>query len=504
MRVARGFVGGAASRRGRGPVNLRVGVNVLLTRSTGTVRGGGMQAQDSAWETPAVDPSVLEVTAVPAGLWVRACGTAAARPDDPAWQAAAVPGGAVTVIVGAPGEPAPDAPAVADLLRALPTPRPDGVVLARYGAESSVEPAGGAAGSPDSDAAGVLCLPRRLAALLGRPLLAQHGLLLAGADGSLRVTAVDVGRGSWWHPLVEQSVYPPTGPPRPSRWRAPAPGLPELGHGGYRLFDDWIVQLVPAGLVVRRADRPADADADAAPHDPGRLDLLLDVVPAELSDGALTALGRLADALPSPARSRLRLLLPADISQAQALRLRWAVPAPQQLRTGRRAVDGPQPAAVRPRPAGRSPQQGPAGDLPPDDHLPTSILAEHPRDVEPSRRWPDIELPVTAGAVVDVPDRFPDEEAPEAADEPRPPFAEPSAVEPSAVEAAAEPSVAERSVAEPAGGETAVSTVDEGPGLPVALVATLLAVSAGGRMRFVVPRVVPSAATAGGTVRAGP
>ncbi|WP_261556608.1 hypothetical protein [Frankia tisae] len=420
---------------------------------------GDATAVPAGWEAPGVDPAVLEATAVPAGLWVRASGTSAARPDDPAWRAVAAPGGALTVIVGAPGEPAPDGSAVADLLRALLARRPDGVVLAHYGAGAD----------PDADPSGAPCLPRRLAALLGRPLLAQHGLLLAAADGEPRVTAVDVGRGSWWHPLVEQSIYRPSGPPSPWRWRVPAPGLSDLGHGGYRLLDDWLVQVVPAGLVLRRAGRPVDPDADAAPHDPGRFDLLVDVEPAELSDGALTALGRLADALPSPARSRLRLLLPADVTPAQAQRLRLAVPAPQRIRAGRRLVDGPPPAAGPPSPA--------ACPLPP-------LGGEQPRDAEPSNRWPNSEPPVKSQVATDESDGHPGGESSGGGDKGRPPLSEPFADRPSDEQPAGKQPVGEKL----SGQQAAGSIADECPVLPVAVAATLLAVSARGRMRFVAPR----------------
>ncbi|MCM3926555.1 hypothetical protein ND748_33400, partial [Frankia sp. AiPs1] len=211
-------------------------------------------------------------------------------PDEPALHALPPRSGGIGVIVGAPGEPAPDVTAVAELLRATPAADPDGVHVVRYGADPADGP----------------CLPQRLADRLGRPVLAQHGLLLTGADGWPRVTAIDLGRGCWWHPLAEQSVYPPVGPPRAVRWRAPAPWLTDLGGGYYRLLGDWLVQVVPAGIALRHAGWPADPDVDAAPHDPGRFDLLLDApaarLAAGLTDGLLTALGRLADALPGTAR----------------------------------------------------------------------------------------------------------------------------------------------------------------------------------------------------------
>ncbi|WP_261576435.1 hypothetical protein [Frankia gtarii] len=307
-----------------------------------------------------LDPAVLDVVPVPAGLWARAPGLAPPAPDEPALHALPSRSGTIGVIVGAPGEPVPDVAAVAELLCTIPAADPDGVPVVRYGADPADEP----------------CLLRRLADRLGRPVLAQHGLLLTGADGWPRVTAIDLGRGSWWQPLAEQSVYPPLGPPRAVRWRAPAPWLTDLGDGYYRLLDDWLVQVVPAGIALRHAGWPADPGVDAAPHDPGRFDLLLDApaagLAAGLTDGLLTALGRLADALPASARLRLRVVLPAGMADRQALRLRWAVPAPQQARPG--------PSRTAPANADRPVEEGsaeerPAEDRPEDGGRPTAVAA---------------------------------------------------------------------------------------------------------------------------------
>ncbi len=283
-------------------------------------------------------------------------GAGPGAPDEPALHALPPRSGPIGV-VGAPGEPVPAVAAVAELLYTIPAADPDGVPVVRYGADPADEP----------------CLLWRLADRLGRPVLAQHGLLLTGTDGRPRVTAIDLGRGSWWQPLAEQSVYPPVGPPRVVRWRAPAPWLTDLGGGYYRLLDDWLVQVVPAGIALRRAGWPADPGVDAAPHDPGRFDLLLDApvagLVAGLTDGLLTALGRLADALPVSARLRLRVVLPAGMTDGQALRLRWAVPALQQARPG--------PSRTAPadagRPVGEPPEELPVEDRPEDEGRPTPV-----------------------------------------------------------------------------------------------------------------------------------
>jgi hypothetical protein len=188
---------------------------------------------------------------------------------------------------------------------------------------------------------------------------------------------VDEADGSSWHPFAERTVYHPTGPPKLESWHAPAPGLRELGEGGYRLTDGWVVQVVPSGLALHPEEGPADPATNAAPLDPGRLDLHIDHPVAELPDGALTALGRLADALPAAARLRLRVVLPHGTAAADARRLRWAVPAPQHVRS---MIDvavpgpdqGPAPESEPwPEPGpqpwpGRDPQPWPARDSEPE------------------------------------------------------------------------------------------------------------------------------------------
>ncbi|EIV91721.1 hypothetical protein [Frankia sp. QA3] len=139
---------------------------------------------------------------------------------------------------------------------------------------------------------------------------------------------------------------------RPARAGASSPDRVPRG------LDPAVVDVVsvPAGLWARAAGLAPPAPDDPALHAlppqsgavtvivgaPGEpvpdiaavAELLLDAPTAELTDGLLTALGRLADALPASARVRLRVVLPAGTPGGQALRLRWAVPAPQQVRPG--------------------------------------------------------------------------------------------------------------------------------------------------------------------------
>ncbi|OAA29195.1 hypothetical protein UG55_10036 [Frankia sp. EI5c] len=285
-----------------------------------------------------------DVTAVPAGWWVRPAGSGAADPMDPAFAALPDPDGATTVIVGAAGGPPPPASAVAAFLLAMAPARQDDVIVALYG----------------RGLAGERALPGQLAELTGRAVLAQHGLLLTGPDGAAQVVAIDGPAASAWCPFVQHCLHVPGTSPTVIRWHDPAPGLRGLGAGDYRLAGDWVVRLVPAGLVLRQEGAPPNTALDAAAFDPARLDLIVDHPRGELPDGVLAALGRLADALPRPARRRLRVVLPPGTAEAEALRMRWAVPAPQHIRRaaggGGSAVGGGGGSAVGRGPGGTGPR----------------------------------------------------------------------------------------------------------------------------------------------------
>ena len=269
-----------------------------------------------------------EVTQLPtpAGLWLT-CGPA--RPveaDDPALRA--VPGdGRFTLLVGAPGEPTPTVYQIADAVRSLAPAHQERLVLTVYGAEPADQ----------------ISLAQLLADALGTPVRAFHGLPLNEADGLGNRTAIDPAGRPSWQPFAQLSRYWPgsTGAVVES-WQAPFPGAAPIGPGQYRLTDEWAVDLVPAGLVARPVDAATNPLLRCAPTHPDRVDLIVDGTgPQPLPDDMLTALGRFADALPFPARTRLRVVLTPGLPPASAQALRWAVPAPQESLAG-----GPEP--VRP------------------------------------------------------------------------------------------------------------------------------------------------------------
>ncbi len=257
------------------------------------------------------EPAEVSTVSIPAGLWLRAGGPRLSGADDAAFRWPAEPD-RFAVLVGAPGELTPTAAQVAAAIGALPAGAARRAVLTTYGAEP----------------AGADSLAQRLADRLDSPVRAQHGLLLPGPDGIARRIAVDRSGRPSWRPFAEFSTYRPArSDPAVDRWQAPFPGAFPAGPAGYRLTADWTVDVVPAGLVVRPAGTQREPGLGAAPADPDHVDLI--VAGDRLPDVVLTSLGRLADALPTPARDRLRVVLTAEVTTASARALRWAVPAPQ-------------------------------------------------------------------------------------------------------------------------------------------------------------------------------
>src|SRR4051812_14085427 len=261
------------------------------------------------------DPLSSDVTRVPipAGLWLRSGRIQLPEAENLAFRA--VPEDTrFTLLVGNPGEPMPTAPQVADVVRSLERATQARLVLSVYGAESDEG----------------ISVAQLLADTMATPIRAHHGLVLSAPDGTAHRTAIDSAGQPTWQPFAQLSTYHPGGPgPVLERWRAPVPGAAAVGRGSYRLTDEWTVDVVPAGLLVRPTARVADPALTCPPTHPDRVDLVVDVSDGRvLPDGMLTALGRLADALPFAARSRLRVVLTPGAEATATRALRWAVPAP--------------------------------------------------------------------------------------------------------------------------------------------------------------------------------
>ncbi|WP_329791564.1 hypothetical protein V1227_06485 [Lentzea sp. DG1S-22] len=211
---------------------------------------------------------------IPLGLWVRAPRTAP-RADDPVH--GRVPDTErLTVVVGAPGEPAPDVAAVAEVFRALPGEARDRAVLVCYGCD----------------------LAQELADELDQPVRALHGV--PWENGVVRL---DSDGEPTWRPFALESMYLPGAPPVLDRWVAPVPTMTMIAPAAYRLVDGWRLDVVPRGLLARPDDLAVD------PSWVGRTGPTPDLVVAsaqEVPPHVVTALEGLVADLPDDTRSRLR------------------------------------------------------------------------------------------------------------------------------------------------------------------------------------------------------
>ena len=214
-----------------------------------------------------------------------------------------------------PGEALPEVDAVVDAIRALPSSGPDRLVLTMCAAE------------PD----GRISLAQQIADALDEEVRVQHGVLTRDPDGASHWTAVDANGRPSWRPFSQLCAYRPGAwGAAVERWNEPFPGAELVGPARYRLTADWVVEVVPAGLLVRPVTTAPNLILSSVATHPERVDLFVDgPAGTTLPDDVLCALGRVADAMPAAARSRLRLVLTPGIVQQSELPLRWAVPAPE-------------------------------------------------------------------------------------------------------------------------------------------------------------------------------
>ncbi|MCP2306583.1 hypothetical protein [Actinokineospora globicatena] len=213
---------------------------------------------------------------IPLGLWVRVP-DAVTRVDDPLRWIQPDPE-RPTVVVGAPGEPAPSAADVAEVLDAFPPDVRGRVVLACYGADiaQAVARERGAA----------------VRALHGLP--SEHGLVHLDADGHFA-----------WYPFAVESVYRPGCPPVLDRWVAPLPSLAMFAPARYRLAPGWSLDVLARGLLAR----PDTLIVDPALHTPtGPTPELLLACGPDVPDPVIATLTEVLDHLPATTKSTLRIL----------------------------------------------------------------------------------------------------------------------------------------------------------------------------------------------------
>ncbi|WP_455575840.1 hypothetical protein [Actinokineospora sp. 24-640] len=242
----------------------------------GEYRRGGQRRPEPWWEAGL--PAHPHTESVPAGLWLRHP-DAPARPDDPLHDLPPDPEH-LLVVLGHPDDPPPGPAAAAALLSALPGDIRAAAILVDHGRTG---------------------LPRVLADTLRAPLRVRHSL-----------------HAGPWPPFAVESLYRPDTPSTPLLWTAPAQLPPSGRPGTYRLTEDWVVDVIPRGLLARpetlipdpRWDTPAGPTAD-----------LVLVATTDVPPTVVDALTALTENLPPETKAVLRILPTSPTALAAARRL---------------------------------------------------------------------------------------------------------------------------------------------------------------------------------------
>ncbi|MEV0679419.1 hypothetical protein AB0I60_23135 [Actinosynnema sp. NPDC050436] len=221
------------------------------------------------------------------------------------------------VVVGA-GGPVPPASAVAALLAGLPD-RPLVVVPGSPGAASHVWLAD-------------------LALRLGRDVVFTAGVQVGSRTGASSTVVRDAAGRRLFRPFPLVLRQPASGGDQQVLDIAPPPpGWERDGRRSYRLADGVVgggvvADVVPSGLVLRSADEPVDASAEAVPFDPERWTLTLGTPGGVVGLPVLTAAEDVLAVLPAWQRAAARVTLAGVLDEPGRRALdRWAgPPAPSQ------------------------------------------------------------------------------------------------------------------------------------------------------------------------------
>jgi hypothetical protein len=316
-------------------------------------RRNGPRYPEPAWQRqlpPRLGDRVpVDLTAVPAGMWLRAPGAPAPSTSDWAYGVPPQPQ-RLAVLLGAPGESHVDGAAAAAVLAQLPAAVLAAVVLVLYGPQPAGPPVG-----------------QWLADRLGVPIQVCHALPHYRVDGSTGVTAVDADGQLTWAPLALESTYRPgAASPDPRAWLPPAADLRPAGPATFWLDPDWLVDVVPSGLSIRPATAAPSAAVAALPVDPHWISV---AVTADPPESLRPAIDRLVTLLPADVRTRLLTVgspSPAQLELARANRLAvHTLPAPAPSAARAREVDPPTeviaaPASLPPVAAQAAPTAAPA------------------------------------------------------------------------------------------------------------------------------------------------
>ena len=246
----------------------------------------------------------VQVERVPAGIWLRV-GTAPAERTNAAF---AIPqqDDVLFVVAGAPGEPEPPVAAVGALLTSLPAAVVPMVQLVTCSPSGDEEP-----------------LAQRVADALNWSILACTGHPVAAPGGGVEVVAIGDGGAATWRPFVTEICHwPGKAVAELARWTAPAPELVQLRRGVYRLTDNVIIEVVPAGVWIREdSDHEGGAAVRRAPLEPSCLRVAVGSAGGDLSQSLSSAVDGYLAGLEPEVRDLVRvdvLARSVDVPDARA------------------------------------------------------------------------------------------------------------------------------------------------------------------------------------------
>lgn len=250
----------------------------------------GRRYPEPAWQTH-LPRKIAGTAQIPAGLWItdRAEATHAVHLAD-----IAVHPQQLLIVVGSPGTPAPGFARIRDVLRELPEQTRASAVLIGYGDTSL-----------DQETI------RLLAAELQQPLRVAHGVTISG-----RFVRLGPAHGVPTETFARESVCTPDGIFEIERWSAPL-GMANVSGNTYRFNDEWVVDVVPAGLVLRPAHVPSNGAGDTLPDVSETLTVMLCGDGADRLKRVIPPLRRMLEKLHDYAATQL---IPGDRAARRLIR----------------------------------------------------------------------------------------------------------------------------------------------------------------------------------------
>jgi hypothetical protein len=249
------------------------------------------------WErdlAPFTGPAIagVAVDEVPAGLWMHWSGKGS--PTDLAY---AVPAHATApaLVVSRPGDPPLRAEQVRRLVEAMPAAFRDRLVVFPYGDRPVADSRLGAAVS----------LPAHRSPRVG------NGLPRNVSGHRWQVVAIGSDGLPTWSPFAVELVWRSHGGARVVSWTAPADYLLPVGPAQFALNERWLVEVIEAGLWLRRVDRVDGAETvRQLPLDSRHCTVVVGTPEADRVQPPWRAIVRLLRELPVEARTRLLLTVP--------------------------------------------------------------------------------------------------------------------------------------------------------------------------------------------------